>query len=145
MTRVIIVARLVRRSEMSPLETVHWAQVAFASMTQTYPIEIFSTAIAFPYIYTFRREEFTVRSTRDEPQQLFDDPTGEDAFGGQKRERRIGETETECGRSKDRIGARSSPVGAMLTCGDDSTDQIEILVFLWAAKSAPEQDEVNSP
>jgi hypothetical protein len=89
LARIIVLARPVLRPEMPPLEPIHGSQVAFASMAQPDFIKVLSRPIALPYIHPFGRERLAVGIARDEPEQLFDDAAGEDAFRSQEGERPV--------------------------------------------------------
>ena len=77
---VICVHVHVLRSEMAPLKTVHGTEVALFAMSQAAAVKKFPRTVTIPYLDPLLRQVLAVRVTLDEPQQLFNDTTPEDAL-----------------------------------------------------------------
>jgi len=82
---VIILARLIRGSEMPPLKPIYRTEISNPSVIKTYAIEILPGPISFPDVYALVAQDLSVSVSCDKPQQLLNHASREDPLGGQER------------------------------------------------------------
>ncbi|KAI3477909.1 hypothetical protein L1887_60216 [Cichorium endivia] len=125
--RIVGIAVLVLGAKVTPLEAVHGAEIALATMLQAARIQKLARAVAVPNVHALVREQLGVGLARHEPEQLLEYAAEEDALGGEQRQRAVGEVEAQQLRRKQRHGARARAVGPRLARRDDARDELEVL------------------
>lgn len=71
-------------SKMSPLKSINGTQIMFTSILQVDAIQIFPTAIAFPYLHIFIQQNMSICLSLNEPQQFFNHSPHKDLFSCQQ-------------------------------------------------------------
>ena len=132
LTGIIVLARLVRRAEMPPLESVHWTQIPHPPMREPDPIEVLPRPISFPDIDTLVAQNLAIRMTGDKPKKLFDDAPRKDPLCRQKRQSVVGEREPKRRGCEHGDSSCTCAIGTMLAVLNDMSDQVEVLVLLVA-------------
>lgn len=84
LARVVVLARAVLCSEVSPLEAVDWSQVSNFAVLEARRVEKLTSAVAVPDFDVFRLKNFRIGGSFDEPEKFLCDGSPEHSLRRQQ-------------------------------------------------------------